>query len=370
MSLAVVRCPACGGASRVSSDALGQMVGCPRCQAPFVAAADAPAGPLPSRSAAAPERARPKSVRPAAKPRPTAVVPIAPPRRPHPAPAAESEPAPVPVEAPDPEHDPHTPHIGGLPASVLVGFALMPFGIPLLWFVGPLVTRSEAALSLAVPVSLALAAAALCLGVVYTIDWTATTRIKGVLMLVSLAYLSAAGLYFLKKDLMDRVQGLFSAPILWAPAHVPESRCLVKMPGPPTKVREQPFPLEGGEWADGVRAEYRTQADGSERTYSYFAAVSKARARPVEPDDDWFDGVGRRLKEKGQLVKQERLRHEGGAGCEWELKVPGDNTVRIVRVFVIQGRVYCLCAEGPELAPTDEDLAKPFFDSFAPTGAK
>ena len=52
-----VACPACGGASRVPSDALGQMVGCPRCQAPFVAAADAPVGPLPSRSAAAPERA-------------------------------------------------------------------------------------------------------------------------------------------------------------------------------------------------------------------------------------------------------------------------------------------------------------------------
>ena len=92
--------------------------------------------------------------------------------------------------------------------SVLVGLALLPFAIPLLWLVAPLITGQEAALSLAVPISLAVAASALCLGVVYTIDWTATTRIKGVLMLVGLAYLSSAGLYFLKKDMMDRVQDL------------------------------------------------------------------------------------------------------------------------------------------------------------------
>ena len=38
MSLVVVRCPGCLGASRVTADALGQMVACPRCDVPFVAA--------------------------------------------------------------------------------------------------------------------------------------------------------------------------------------------------------------------------------------------------------------------------------------------------------------------------------------------
>jgi hypothetical protein len=160
----------------VPPEALGQMVGCPRCQAPFVATPDdGPPAPTrakrpPARPPAPPVRRDPDRAEP--RPRPAAAIPIAPPRTD----PADGPPA---TEAPDPEHDPHTPVPGGLPFSVLVGFALMPFAIPLLWLLGPLVTGFEPALSPAVPVSLAIAAAALCLGVVYTIDWTAVTRIKG-----------------------------------------------------------------------------------------------------------------------------------------------------------------------------------------------
>ena len=42
MSLAVVRCPACQGESRVAVDSLGHMVGCPRCEVPFIAEEEIP----------------------------------------------------------------------------------------------------------------------------------------------------------------------------------------------------------------------------------------------------------------------------------------------------------------------------------------
>ena len=49
-------------------------------------------------------------------------------------------------------------------------------------------------------------------------------------------------------------------------------------------------------------------------------------------------------------------------GRQWIIK--GERTVRIVRVFLVKGRVYYLSAEGPELAPDDKDYAEPFFRSF------
>ena len=41
---------------------------------------------------------------------------------------------------------------------------------------------------------------------IYTVDWTPTTRIKGVLMLVGLSYFTAFSLYFLKKEMVERVK--------------------------------------------------------------------------------------------------------------------------------------------------------------------
>src|SRR4051812_28561191 len=101
MSLAVVRCPACDGASRVTAEAIGQMVACPRCETPFVAEEDIPVvQPL----------SRPNPPRQTAEP----AVPVAPPRRrrrPRPLEdESEADPRPTPATTPavpDPEHDPH-----------------------------------------------------------------------------------------------------------------------------------------------------------------------------------------------------------------------------------------------------------------------
>src|SRR5439155_23835406 len=130
-----------------------------------------------------------------------------------------AEPAPAP--GPDP-HDPPPPHSSGLPASVLVGLALLPFAIPLLWLMGPTVLGQQPALSLAAPASLALSASILCLAVVYTVDWTPSTRVKGVLMLVGLSYFAGLSLYFLKSEMVDRVRVFFGAEREWEDFRGPE----------------------------------------------------------------------------------------------------------------------------------------------------
>jgi hypothetical protein len=365
MSLAVVRCPACRGASRVSADAIGHMVGCPRCHTPFVAEEEIPvvqpvSRPAPSRTGAS----KPPTARPAT------AVPVAPPRRRGPTPSQEPESdvataEAVAVEIPDPEHDPHRPPVAGLPVSVLVGLALLPFGIPLLWLVTPLVTGQAAALSMAVPVSLAIAAAALCLGVVYTIDWTATTRIKGVLMLVGLSYLSAAGLYFLKKDMMDRVQAWGGEKVPWQMVQPEGVKCRVLMPGRPEPANDQPLPIL--RMTGGKQTHYRAESEGV--TYRHLIAWTELRGAP-DPDEAWFTRVRDALKQKDD-PKVEKVENEQTLIHREDPKAPGrqwtltfaDGTVRIVQVFVIDKRVYYLSVEGPQLSP-DNELAQRFFESF------
>ncbi|MDY3559524.1 hypothetical protein R5W23_000517 [Gemmata sp. JC673] len=358
MSL-VVRCPGCGGASRVDAGALGQMVGCPRCHLPFVAAEEAPAPisappPAPARKSARANRAAPRA---------TAAIPIAPPRE-----RLNGSPvAPQARQAPDHEHDPVTKHATvGLPLSVMVGFALMPFAIPLLWLLGPTVTGFEAAVSIAVPAALAVAAAALCLGIVYTIDWTGTTRLKGVLILVGLAYLSAAGLYFLKPALVARLQTMFALPAVWFPITAePNGEYYVKMPGAPTEV--QVATVAGIEWKPGRGVDRETYTNNGPKTYRYRFAVSNApQPQALAPDGAWFASFGRHLADstKGRIVRDEaKSTRDNLPGREWELRLPDSETVRIVRVYVVQGRVYYLSVEGPDLAP-GEKLSEFFLDSF------
>jgi hypothetical protein len=349
MVLTVVRCPACRGACRVADDAVGYTVGCPRCAAAFLAVEILP--PRTERTAEPALRA-------------DAVVPIAPPRQFPARPGADH--VPVAEAAPgghDPEHDPHARSVTGLPVSMLIGMALVPFGIPLLWYAVPFVTGRAAAVSLAVPIALAVAAATLCMGVVYTIDWTGTTRIKGVLVLVALSYLSAAGLYFLNKDALDRVRRLGGDPNEWTPVALDEGRCHVRLPGRAVADRRQP--LDGlARMTDGRRARYLVDRPDGPR-YEYRIAVGKPTGGKA--DAAWFDRVGERLKADGaELVGAARPLADGepdSTGRQWTLKLDPTNT-RVVRVFAIRDRVYLLSAEGPHLTPDDPEYARPFFNSF------
>src|SRR5262245_25162273 len=181
MSLVTVRCPACRRLSRVDAAALELTVACPRCGEAFVALEEA-------------ELVAPGPRHP--------LVPPLPRRVPEPPPVFDAPSRISREPAPDEDHDPHRHPPGALPVSVLIGLALLPFVIPILWAIAPAVFGQEPMLSWAVPVALAVSASVLCLAVIYTVDWTPATRVKGVLMIVVLAYFAALNLYFLKKQMV------------------------------------------------------------------------------------------------------------------------------------------------------------------------
>src|SRR5262249_58963466 len=85
------------------------------------------------------------------------------------------------------------------------------------------VAGQEPMLSWAVPVALAVSASVLCLAVIYTIDWSPGTRVKGVLMIVALAYFAALNLYFLKKQMVDEVRKFFGAGHDWVVFRPPDA---------------------------------------------------------------------------------------------------------------------------------------------------
>jgi hypothetical protein len=357
MGPAVVLCTTCRGASQVDRDALGLTVRCPRCDATFVAIEEVvappprvPRNPLPPPPESPLEpRRRPERTRR---------------RRVHNS-EQNLEPA-ARVEHQD--HDPHHEAAGSLPASVLIGLALLPFAIPILWLVAPAVTGVQPAMTIATPLALALSASVLCLAVIYTIDWTPATRIKGVLMLVCLAYFGALSLYFLKKDLVDKARRFFDRDerIQWKQLRAEDY--VVLMPG--TDV-----PLEDGERPiQAIKLKYRAAVCGQEILGQYrFVAGSgpvaaEAPNGPKPGSDEWFDAVvdeavqrsGGKLAFNGAHSIQYR---STSPGREFEIMLPENAGTRIVRLYLVRGRLYYLSAQGIVMSEHDP-FGRTFFGSF------
>jgi hypothetical protein len=344
MGLAVVRCTACLGVSQVEAGALGLTVRCPRCDATFVAVEEA--------EVVAP-------VRPARNP----LLPVSEPhleprrtrrRRPEHAADHESNPAPEPNEG-----SYHT-SSGPLPASVLIGLALLPFAIPILWLVAPAVTGVAPAMSIATPFALALSASILCLAVIYTDDWTPTTRIKGVLMLVGLAYFGAVSLYFLKKEMVERFKRFtgLEERIDWQNHDTGDYQ--VSMPGPakPVAVRDVPIRSIPLVWF---------RADCDQPLGPLTSIVGSADLPDHAGNDAWFDQITKEIvRESGgqQRGQTSSIRYARSfPGRQLEILLPDKSTIRIVRVFVIQGRFYYLAIEGFAIKARDRH-PQTFFDSF------
>jgi hypothetical protein len=359
--LVVVRCPGCRGASQVSTEAVGLLVECPRCHGQFTAVEEATPAVTPasrSQPRSRPTRAEPASRAevPRAEPRGWAEPVAPPPDHVDPRPArrrgrATAEPA---------DHD-SAASANRLPVSVLVGFALLPFAIPLLWLVAPVIMGQQPVLSLAAPSALAIAASALCLAVVYTVDWSPATRVKGVLMLVGLAYFAGLSLFYLKKDMLDRVKHFFGQEPEWKEFRPPDGSYRAEMPRNTNAnpVPDQPVP--------GWKL---TCYRGSQVSFSgayTFVVGSGQDPQPNVPEDAdvWFDEVGKALH-NGDRVQSVKREHQGFPGREWRKEIRRQNgvpIVRIVQVYRIKGLVYYLCAEGPNIV-ADEEPTRQFFDSF------
>ena len=337
----VVRCTECRGASQVGADALGLMVVCPRCHEPFLALEEATPVAKPAR--------RLEPVRSPSEPRPRRL--------------RSSRPLAEPVGAPG-SPDPHDAPIGtarGLPVSVLIGFALLPFAIPLLWLIGPQLLAQQPSLSLAAPAALALSASVLCLSVVFTVDWTPATRIKGVLMLVGLSYFAGLSLYFLKKDMVDRAREFFGPSEKWYEFKPPNGNYQVRLPVNPNAVqavKDQPLP---GWKLVCFKAQHNSMV-GPPVQYLF------GSGRDANPEaENWFDEVGKAVEaaagDGAEISPPAAIPSTGGLpGQRWAIELSGGD-LRTVQVFRANGSVYFLSVEGDRIEH-DHPFARQFFDSF------
>ena len=353
MELAIVRCTVCEGSSQVESGALGLTVRCPRCDATFIAIEE-----IESVEPFTPRRSSRNPTLPQPEPRPERA-------RRRPRRERDRNTNREPKLSPHHDHDPHREPPGSLPASVLIGLALLPFAIPILWLIAPAVVGKSPAMTIAVPTALAISASVLCLAVIYTVDWTATTRVKGVLMLVCLAYFGALSLYFLKKEMVERIKRFtgWEEKLEWQ--ELKSGGYRVMMPGPPLEVPEKEAPIQS-------LVKLNCYSTSHDRPWfeRYIFIVGSARlgnrAAGLKPGTkEWFELARREIETlSGRTVKGERpIDHNGFSGQEWVFQQDKSQMTRVVRLFVIRGSVYYLSVEGKRV-PQNDELAQYFFGSF------
>jgi hypothetical protein len=377
--LLVIRCPKCRGASRVEEPDLGQMVQCPRCADTFTAIEEA------ELVAPGPRSGGLSGAAPATPPEPPRS-PLRPPE-PFPEPPLQTEPPPEPKPEPEPtaptdaEFDPHREPPGSLPASVLMGLALLPFLIPILWMIAPAVTGQDPVLSLGSALALAVSASVLCLAVIYTVDWRPRTRIRGVLLLVALSYIAGITLYLLKKEWVDRVKKFFGVNPTWTRFEPPgNAGYRVTWPGPAEEYKDdRPCKL-------AILACHKVSRGGVGMGADDSFVVGSGKARepandkaPQPGTDLWFEDVVKDIVKQsgGTIVGQAKSitnRHQPlSRGRQIVIDInKAAGTARVVQVFFLsfrdglgnaKNRVYYAAIEGVGMSP-DDRAAMTFFDSF------
>jgi hypothetical protein len=266
---------------------------------------------------------------------------------------------------PEPDHDPLRHPPGGVPATVLIGLALLPFLIPILWMVAPVVLGKEPSLSIAVPISLAVSVSILCLAVIYTIDWSPALRVKGVLTLVSLAYFAGVTLFFAKPEIVQKIREFFGDR--WIHFHPQGADYSVRLPRHPVEIPNE-NPVGNGPFKL-YRCEYR--AEEVPVTFSLGSArVQEAQKGPKAGSDAWYEQVSQGIVERsgGKLEEEPKVITNdirNIAGRELVIDLKDEGKVRVVRFFYSGGTLYYLAVEGPSLPPADP-LVLRFFTSFVP----
>ena len=363
--LVVIRCPKCRAASRVDEADLGETVLCPRCADTFAAVEEAELVAAVPAAAHAGDELRTRDGHP-----PPESLFDSPPR-----PAREPEPRPPEADA-DAQFDPHAEPQAALPASVVVGLALLPFLIPILWLLAPIVLGVEPVLSLASALALAFSASVLCLAVIYTVDWRPGTRVKGVLLLIVLSYVTGVGLYFLKKEWVDRVRKFFGVNPTWSVFQVPQGGYQVLMPPARREFpRNEPPPTTLARLA----CHQATQKSAGVAGEDVFTVGSGEVRRPANANDPapgtdaWFDKLTADVADRagGTATAVKRESRDGVPGRQFEVAIGNEGVTRVVEVYYLAGknRLYYAAVEGRDVRADDVVTVRRFLDSFRITDA-
>lgn len=331
-----VRCPSCRGMAAIDAAARGRNVQCPRCRDVFVA--------VPEAAVTTPTR---KKRNPMLAPQPSAE-------------ELELDRARKPDREPD--HDPHRHQSRGLPSTVLIGLALLPFAIPILWLMAPAIIDQPPLLSIAVPLAIAVSASTLSLAVIYTIDWSPAVRVKGVSMLISLAYLIAAGSYFVKEEHVKWIKS-HAENHPWTRFRPRSADYVILMPRHPSPDPTQPIP--------GITLEcHSVSHDDGGVPLVFVVGSSKlpaaARGAPEPGTDVWFTQTAKSIaaEAKGNLEGDPVGMAIAKGNCrQFAVDIDENETTRIVRVYVADKRVYYLAVEGTGLDASNNAVQQ-FFNSF------
>ena len=317
-----VQCPRCGGWSRVADGAVGATVACPHCARSFTARA--------------------------------AALPVP---RPRPAPVG-------PRDDDSPADDDRLFHGGGGSRSVLVGLSLVPFAIPLIWLLLPVVIAARPIFSFALPTAIAVGVSGLCLGVAYAAHWTTATRLRAIVMLVALGYGSAAFLYFLKKEWVQGARKQFDPAVKWKDFEPPDGAYRVPLPGKPAASDATPlpgWPLKSFRLAAGPKND---PVLGVAYEVAHGPAQDAVKPRAT-PDDDWFAAARQALVEStgGEVTAEAVVAQQAYPARDYTLTMPDGATTRLARVVRVGRQAHYLAVEGTFIAG-DHRFVKTFFDKY------
>jgi hypothetical protein len=264
----------------------------------------------------------------------------------------------------------YEPPADGLTPS-LVGLALLPFGIPLLWLLGPPLTGKVPIFSFAAPVAVAVGLAGLGVGIGLATGWGHAARVRGILALSLVGYFTAGGLYFLKKEWAEAIRrDLNPGPANWTAMTPPGTRLEVLMPG--RAVKSDVSPLPG--WP---LTAYRSIPPGRQKADQWTIRYEIAHGPPPPglKDGDWFAAAREavlKAAEGAELIGEQTVKDGvvGEAKCEgreFRLTLADGATNRFVRVFRHRTKplVYYLAVEGAFL-PAGAEYVNKFFESFRP----
>jgi hypothetical protein len=217
--------------------------------------------------------------------------------------------------------------------------------------------------SFAIPIALAVSVSLLCLAVIYTVDWTPATRVKGVLTLVGLSYFVGVSLFFLNKEMVDRIRKFFGVETGWETYRL--AGCEVKLPAHPRPLPDvwQPFKM----------AQFTGCSAFHKNLFGQYVFVIGS-GKPLPPrnpndpppgTDKWFDKISEEIvNQAGQQISSGTIKYQDKwPGRELALKLADNGAIRIVRVYLVEEKAYYLSLEGPGLSAADM-WVKEFFNSF------